>query len=267
MTKKQEPTVLQSLDLSGKVALITGAGGHLGASMARALAEAGGRVIVTSRDANRAATTAAKLPDPHGIGHLGITLDHMKPDSIDRCFERAIEQAGRVDVLVNNGQEHTSADWTDVTAEQFTRQLANTTGYFLLARHVRNHAVQRDSPASVIMIGSMYGQVASYPEVYEGIGPSSPVAYHALKGGIIHLTRHLAAYWAKDAVRVNCLSPGPFPGPDVSQELLERLEAKTPLGRIGQPHELNGALLLLASDAGSYITGHNLVVDGGWTSW
>jgi len=117
------------------------------------------------------------------------------------------------------------------------------------------------------MIGSMYGQVASYPEVYEGIGPSSPVAYHALKGGIIHLTRHLAAYWAKDAVRVNCLSPGPFPAPGCSQELLERLEAKTPMGRIGQPHELNGALLLLASDAGSYITGHNLVVDGGWTSW
>ncbi len=98
MTTGQEPTVLQSLDLSGKVALVTGAGGHLGSSMARALAEAGGRVIVTSRDANRATATAATLPDPHGVGHLGIALDHMESDSVDHCFEMAIQQAGCVDV-------------------------------------------------------------------------------------------------------------------------------------------------------------------------
>src|SRR5690606_27158224 len=115
--------------------------------------------------------------------------------------------------------------------------------------------------------GSMYGQVGSYPEAYEGLGPASPVAYHALKGGILHLGRHLAVYWAPDNIRVNCLSPGPFPSPAVPEELPQRLSAKSPMGRMGQPHELKGALVFLASDAASYVTGHNLVVDGGWTAW
>jgi gluconate 5-dehydrogenase len=122
-------------------------------------------------------------------------------------------------------------------------------------------------PASVIMLGSMYGLVGSYPDAYEGIGPASPAAYHALKGGIIHLTRHLAVYWAKDRVRVNCLSPGPFPAAHVSKKLIERLEQRSPIGRMGQPSELKGAVVYLASDASSYVTGHNLVVDGGWTAW
>ena len=117
------------------------------------------------------------------------------------------------------------------------------------------------------MLGSMYGMVGSYPEAYEGIGPASPAAYHVLKGGIIHLTRHLAVYWAKSRVRVNCLSPGPFPGPAAAAEMVERLKTKSPMARVGEPHELKGALLFLASDASSYVTGQNLVVDGGWTAW
>jgi gluconate 5-dehydrogenase len=172
-----------------------------------------------------------------------------------------------VDILVNNGHEALAHDWTDVTPEQFTRQLANSSGYFQLAREIRNQAVAQGRPASIILLGSMYGQVASYPEAYQGLGPASPAAYHALKGAVIHLTRHLAVYWAPDRVRVNCLSPGPFPTAQVSPELVHRLQGKSPMGRMGKPYELKGALLLLASDAGSYITGQNLVVDGGWTAW
>lgn len=117
------------------------------------------------------------------------------------------------------------------------------------------------------MIGSMYGVVGSYPDAYEDIAPASPVHYHTLKGGIIHMTRHLAVYWAKDQVRVNCLSPGPFPSHKAPREMVERLIEKSPMKRMGLPHELKGAMLLLVSDAGSYITGQNLLVDGGWTSW
>jgi gluconate 5-dehydrogenase len=136
-----------------------------------------------------------------------------------------------------------------------------------LARNVHHHAVERGAPASIVMLGSMYGIVGSYPDAYQDLGPASPAAYHALKGGIVHLTRHLAVYWAKDNVRVNCLSPGPFPSAKTNPRLVERLVTKSPLGRMGEPHELKGALLLLASDAGSYITGQNLIVDGGWTAW
>jgi NAD(P)-dependent dehydrogenase (short-subunit alcohol dehydrogenase family) len=109
--------------------------------------------------------------------------------------------------------------------------------------------------------------VGSYPEAYEDICAASPVAYHALKGGVVHLTRHLAVYWAKDGVRVNCLSPGPFPSAKAPAEMVERLCVRSPMGRMGKPHELKGAVAFLASDASSYVTGQNLLVDGGWTAW
>jgi gluconate 5-dehydrogenase len=97
--------------------------------------------------------------------------------------------------------------------------------------------------------------------------PASPVAYHTLKGGIIHLTRHLAIYWAADRVRVNCVSPGPFPSPKANPEMVKRLCTHSPMGRMGLPHELKAAVVFLASDGSSYMTGQNLVIDGGWTAW
>jgi gluconate 5-dehydrogenase len=267
MTSDHEPTIRELFDLSGKTSLITGASGYLGGAMARALAEAGSRVVVTSRDADRAGKVAEALPDPHLVGHQGFVLDQMDAGSIEQAFAEIVDTVGHVDVLVNNGHEPLANDWTEVTPEQFTRQLANATGYFLLARLVRNHAVNRGKAASIIMLGSMYGLVGSYPGAYEGICPASPVAYHTLKGGIVHLTRHLAVYWAADRVRVNCLSPGPFPSPKAPSGLAARLEPHTPMRRMGVPHELKGAVLFLASDASSYMTGQNLIVDGGWTAW
>ena len=264
---QNEPTVQALFDLSGKTSLITGASGYLGQAMARALAEAGSRVVVTSRDVDRAKDAADALPDPGGVGHAGLVIDQMDADSIQRGFDQAVETVGRIDVLVNNGHQAGAADLTDVTPEEFNLQLANATGYFVLARLLRDHAVAQERPASVIMLGSMYGMVGSYPDAYAGICPASPVGYHALKGGIIHMTRHLAVYWAGDGVRVNCLSPGPFPQPMVSSALRERLETKCPMRRMGLPHELKGAVVFLASEAASYMTGQNLVIDGGWTSW
>ncbi len=261
-----QSAALKQFSLHGRVAVVTGASGHLGSSMARALAEAGARVVTTSRDAQRANSLAAALPNSGELQHFGAQLDHTDSDSIDQCVANVVKTAGRIDVLVNNGNDAVSHDWQSVTAAEFNRHMTNLSGYFLLARHVRNHAAAR-APASIIMLGSMYGLVASYPDAYRDICSASPAAYHALKGGVIHLTRHLAVYWAKDNVRVNCLSPGAFPAASVKPQLVERLTAKVPLGRMGNPDELTGALLLLASDAGRYITGHNLVVDGGWTAW
>lgn len=253
-------TTQQLFDLTGRTALITGASGYLGSAMAAALAESGARVIAASRKLATAKSVAASLP---GKGHAGIALDQMN----ERSIERAMEKLGAVDVLVNNGHEAEGADWRTITAEKFTRQLSNATGYFLLARAVRDAAVAAKKSASIVMLGSMYGQVGSYPDAYEGICAASPAAYHTLKGGVLHLTRHLAVYWARDGVRVNSLSPGPFPSPKVSPKLVKRLKTKSPMHRMGLPHELKGAIVFLASDASSYVTGHNLVVDGGWTAW
>lgn len=262
-----EPTIQQLFDLTGRVTMITGGCGHLGSAMCRALAEAGASVVVTSRDASKAQLLAEALPRSGKARHIGIALDHMNPDSLATSFREAVSQLGSVDVLVNNGHEALGADWSTVTAEEFSRHLGNATGYFVLSKLLHDHAVQRSAPASVILLGSMYGMVGSYPDAYEEICAASPVAYHALKGGIIQMTRHLAVYWAKDRVRVNCLSPGPFPRSNASSEMVERLSAKSPMQRMGLPSELKGPLVFLASDASSYLTGQNLVVDGGWTAW
>jgi len=262
------PTVQEQFDLTGRVGLVTGGTGWLGTAFAQALAEAGASVVISSRDRDRARTAAARLPTPGGTAHYGVQLDHMDEDTLTAGFREAVDAAGQVDVLVNNGLASTGKDLTTTDFDEFARHQHNNAGYFILARLLRDHVVSRAVPGSVVNIGSMYGQVGSYPKAYEGVCTASPVAYHALKGGTIHMTRHLAVYWAGDNVRVNCLSPGPFPNVNtVPDGLVDRLNLKCPMDRMGSPHELKGALLLLASDAGSYITGQNLTVDGGWTAW
>lgn len=267
MPNPPDPTVAELFNLTGQVALITGGCGHLGTAMSRALAEAGASVVLTSREADKAAEAASRLPIIGDAKHFGIALDHMQPETLKASFDEATSLAGPIDVLVNNGHEALPVDWTDVTPEQFSRHLANATGYFELSRMVRQQAVDRAASASIILLGSMYGVVGSYPEAYAGVCVASPVAYHALKGGIVHMTRHLAVYWAKDRVRVNCLSPGPFPTAKAPAEMVRRLTEKSPMGRMGEPSELKGAIVFLASDASSYMTGQNLIIDGGWTAW
>ena len=258
--------VFELLSLRGKTALITGATGYLGSAMASALAEAGASVVVSSRRLAEAQRVAEQLPRAEAKHH-GIEMDYLDEASIDSGFKAAVGMAGKIDILVNNGHEPMADDWRTVTGEQFTRQLSNLTGYFLLSRVMRDHAVARGAEASIVLIGSMYGVVGSYPQVYEGMSTASPEAYHALKGGVVHLVRHLAVYWAKDRIRVNCLSPGPFPQPRVSTELVERIAERAPMGRVGKPEELKGAIVFLASAASSYMTGQNLIIDGGWTAW
>ena len=266
-SNQPEPTVQQLFDLTGRVALVTGGAGYLGMAISAALAEAGASVVISSRDLSRAESAVSQLPRQGKANHFGVSIDHKNEDSLRAGFEQAIAKSGRLDILVNNGQSGAANDWTDISADQFQDHLANATGYFLLARLLREHAVQHGVPASIIMLGSMYGIVGSYADAYEGVCPASSVAYHTLKGGIVHMTRHLAVYWAKDRVRVNCLSPGPFPNERAPREMVTRLCTKSPMARMGLPYELKGASLFLASDASSYVTGQNLVVDGGWTAW
>jgi gluconate 5-dehydrogenase len=262
-----EPTLPQLFNLTGRVALVTGGAGHLGKVICRALAEAGATVVVTSRTAERAAQAAAALPHTLEAKHYGMALDHCDAGDVRRCIEETIQQTDRIDILVNNAHESVAHDLTNITHREFGHQLENAAGYFDLARLVYENAVDRNAPASIILLASMYGLVGSYPEVYEGVSPANSVAYQTLKGGIIQMARHLAVYWAGNRVRVNCLSPGPFPGSNAPAALVERLCSKSPMGRVGTPAELKGAIVFLASDASSYMTGQNLVIDGGWTAW
>ena len=262
-------TLDRLFDLSGQVALVTGATGHLGQAICEALAEAGAAVLAaSSKEIERARDVCNQLPSPSGAQHSAVLLDQMNEASCESGFAGAVEAAGKVDILVNNGLEPCGEDLNTVTHDQFARHQVNNAGYFYLARKLRDHVVADRRAGNILMVGSMYGQVGSYPETYEGVCAASSAAYHALKGGTIHLTRHLAVYWATDKVRVNCLSPGPFPNPEkVPPELVARLCTKSPMKRMGEPHELKGAVVFLTSSASSYVTGHNLNVDGGWTAW
>ncbi len=265
---KQEPTIQDLFNLQGKVAVLTGAAGWLGSAMSRALAEAGATVVVTSREADKIEAFAATLP---GSGHIGLGFDQGDTDSIPSFVEQVLAKTGKIDILVNNAYGSTAPSIDNATAEDFDKAYhVGVTAYFLLARAVANHLRSRQSPGSIINIASMYGVVASYPDAYTDLPVNSPPTYHGLKGGLVHLTRHLAVYWAKDNIRVNSISPGPFPTAKTQNALPEfigRLEQKVPMGRMGRPEELKGLIVLLASEAGSYITGQNILVDGGWTAW
>ena len=265
MAMQGEPTLKELFDLTGKVALVTGGVGWLGSSMSTALAELGASVIVTSRSAERAEASAKELPSPGGARHHGIALDHLEEQTAFAGFEACVAAAGQIDILVNNACSLLAKDLSIVTHDEFSGQLLNITGAFTLARLLRDHVVERGVPGNVVMVSSIYGLVASYPHVYEGFY-ANPVSYQMVKASLIQMTRHLATYWAKDLVRVNCLTPGTFPNPKVPQSVLDGTNAICPMGRIGRPDELKGAVAYLASEASSYVTGHNLLVDGGWTA-
>ncbi len=265
----REPTVATLFNLKGDVAVVTGACGHLGPALSRALAEAGATVVATSRDGHRAARLAASLP---GKGHIGLALQLADPDSFTEFVKNVERHVGRMDILVNNAYAGPSPTIDGAAADDFAESYQlGLTACFLLSRAIAQHLRRRRSPGAIINIASMYGIVGSYPEVYRGLpGILSPPNYHAVKGALIHLTRYLAVYWARDGIRVNSISPGPFPSERVQRlrpGFVRRLNGKVPMGRIGIPEELKGAVVLLASKAGSYITGQNLVVDGGWTAW
>lgn len=261
-------SIEELFDLRGKVAVVTGGAGHLGTAMSEALAAAGAHVVIASRSLEKCAVLADRLSGQTTCAAL--PCDVSEEGSIRSMIDEAAAKWGRLDILVNNAYGGPNPDIPDMRAEDFATALRNgVTSYFVAAQQSRLRMLESGG-GSIINIASMYGMVASYPHVYEGIPFNSPANYHAVKGGVIHLTHHLAAYWAKEGIRVNAISPGAFPAPRVSSaspEFMDRLREKIPMGRLGEPKEMQGAVLFLASDASSYVTGHNLVIDGGWTVW
>jgi NAD(P)-dependent dehydrogenase (short-subunit alcohol dehydrogenase family) len=268
-THQENKSLKGLLDLKGRAALIIGGTGYLGIAMSEALAEAGARVAVGSRSRQRADATVQQLPGVTDL-HLGLRCDAANEKCIRQCVDQAAKHFGRLDILVNSIAGGASAGLDRIRWLDMEESLGlNLIGPFIASQQAAVH-MRRVRGGSIIHVGSMYGVVSSYPQVYEGIANSSPPAYHAAKAALIHLTRYQAVYWAKDNIRVNCLSPGPFPRPVQHAgraEFLQRLADRVPLGRCGVNWEIKGPVVFLASEASSFITGHNLVIDGGWTAW
>ena len=262
-------TVQQLFDLTGRVAIVTGGGTHLGRAMATALGELGAFVAIASRRRELCEQVATELRDS-GIDCSALGCDVTSEDQVNSLVQAVVAERGRLDVMVCNagGSAGEPTYIPDGSADEFVRTFElNTMGAYLCAQAAARVMIPQRS-GSIITIGSIHGFLSSNKRFYEGLDfRRGAAAYQTAKGGVINLTRHLATELGEYGITANCISPGQVPRPDTSPEFRERARNAIPLERIGTPDDLKGAVALLASPAGSWITGHNLVVDGGWSVW
>jgi NAD(P)-dependent dehydrogenase (short-subunit alcohol dehydrogenase family) len=253
------PDALPGLfSLEGRTAIVTGASGGLGAHFATVLADAGAHVIASARRGDRLEELAATHERIEAC-----VCDIVDADSREALLAAALAHDGRVDVLVNNAGIGDPGPAETEPLESFQRMVdVNLVAAFAVAQLVGRQMLEQGSGA-IVNLASMFGLVAS--------APLNQASYCASKGGVVSLTRQLGAEWARRGVRVNALAPGFFPsdmttGIYEDEKAMKWVRRNAPLGRMGDLHELDGALLLLASDAGAYIVGQTIAVDGGWTA-
>jgi len=260
--------------LDGKVAIVTGGARNLGYDMALALAEAGADVVITSRSLESANKSAATIAAITGRRAWAVPLEITDVAQVEAMVDQVLNEFERIDILVNNAGN--VARSTPQTAPFEVRALeawlevinVNLTGVFLCSKYVVQKAMKPVRSGNIINIASTAGIIGKDRRQYEGTGMGgATLDYHAAKGGVISMTRDMAVYLAPHGIRVNSISPGGF-WRHQPERFVERYSANVPMGRMGEDgKEMKGAVVYLASEASSYVTGHNLVIDGGLTAW
>lgn len=265
-------------DLTGRTAVVTGGAGILGRHFCAGLSESGANVAVVDLDQKSAAALAEELNRKRPGSAIAVGCDVSKQSSVSEMVARVVEAFGAIDILHNNAAGKSAdlkayfAPFEDYSLEQWRDIMAvNVDGMFLVAQAVGKQMVKQGKGGSIIQTASIYGVMAPDHRIYEGShylgGPiNTPAVYSTSKAAVIGLTRHLATYWAEKGIRVNTLTPG---GTESGQndEFKRRYSARVPLNRMAQAMEMVGALLYLASNASSYVTGQNIIVDGGLNAW
>jgi NAD(P)-dependent dehydrogenase (short-subunit alcohol dehydrogenase family) len=266
-------------DLSNRVAVLTGGAGLLGRQYTRVLLAAGARVLVADLSAEAADAAAREAVAECGGDAIGCTVDVSDQRQVLQMVDTALARWGRIDILVNNAAIDPKAETSDrlaSTFEEFPLSLwqqsvdVNLTGAFLCSQAVGKVMV-RERRGVMVNISSTYGVVAPDQRLYQRDDEEQqslfkPVSYPVTKAGIAHLTRYLATYWGTSGIRVNTLTPHGIYNSQ-NEQFLRRFNERSPMGRMAHLDEMNGPLLFLVSDASSYMTGSNLIVDGGWTAW
>jgi gluconate 5-dehydrogenase len=270
-------------DLKGRTAVLTGASGFLGRTFALALLANGARVVALGRS-DRLLSEAARWEGQFGKSRISAhRIDMYDVDAVDSTCRQIAENERSIDILVNNAHELGAATGFNVpegsleksTFDQWQRNLQGGVYWAVQTTQRFGVKMKEQRRGSIINIATMYASVAPRPDLYTGTSSLNPPGYSASKAALVAFTRYTASFWGRDGVRANCISPGPFSNTEdvygqnsvaEDSDFVQRLKSYTVLGRIGQPRELCGALLFLASDASSYVTGQNLGVDGGWTA-
>jgi len=270
--------VQKLFDLTNRVAIVTGGAGFLGQQFSEALSESGANVVVADIDQAAAADCAEKLSNKHNSA-LGVGLDVTDTASIQNLMDLTLEKFGQLDILVNSAALDPKFDsknqFQNVTSfENFPLQTwkqaldVNLTGMFLTCQYA-SREMKKTGKGSLINICSIYGITGPDQRLYESLGEPrqyKPVYYSVSKAGVLGLTKYIASYYEGTEIRCNALTPGGVErGHD--QAFKDAYGSRTVLGRMAFPHEMKGAVVFLASEASSYMTGTNLVVDGGWTAW
>lgn len=263
-------TIQSLFDLSGRTALVTGGAGFLGSDMSAAFAELGANVVIASRDEakcrRRCEEIAARLDRP--VRLAAHELDLLDRDSIRTLVDTVVAEFGGIDILVNNAWSGNKNSWESIDDQDWEYDInMSLNSVFRMIK--ASFDTLKDRRGVILNITSMYAHVAPDYRLYDGKQFANPPSYGAAKAGVLQFTRYLASFLSPHGIRVNALSPGAYPHPQTREhtEFMSRLCEKTPLGRLGEPEDLKGAVALLCSDAGSYITGQNLCVDGGWAVW
>lgn len=268
MTPRIEPARL--LDLSGKVIAITGGAGMLAGAFARSLCRAGARVALLDRSEEGVTTRVRELTSEGAPDSIAIVVDLTDEAAVDRAFAAITERTSRLDGLVNNAATKSSHFYSRLEAlpaDEWRQVLdVNLTAMFLCAKAAIPH-LRAAGGGTITNIGSIYGLVSPDPRIYDGLSIETPAVYSASKAGVFGLTRYIAAYHAPDGIRCNMVTPGGVSDGTQSEEFVRRYSARVPMARMALANEIAAAVLFLTSDASSYVTGHNLVVDGGLTAW
>jgi len=276
-------SVRDAFDISGRVVMITGGAGFFGLKHAEAVAEMGGFPVILDVAGPAATERARSIVDSYGVKSLGVETDVTNTSSVKDALAKTLDSLGRVDVLINNAANDPKVGGADDSSEQWSRlenfplemwqkDLAvGLTGAHLCSQIIGGHLAEQRNGV-ILNIASDLGVIAPDQRIYRQPGlpderqPVKPVTYSVVKAGLIGLTRYLATYWAESGVRVNAISPGGmYAGQD--DEFVQRLTNLIPMGRMANHDEYKAAIVFLISDASSYMTGANLIVDGGRTTW
>ena len=256
------------LSLQNRTVFITGGAGHLGTAMCEALAELGANIVIGSRDKEKSNSITRKLSEEFGVQASAVQLDITNPESIEEALLVIEKEYGGLNILINNAWSGKKNTFESISMDDWKYDIdVCLNGVFYTVKKAFPYL--EETKGVIVNIASMYGHVAPDYKMYAGTDHANPPSYGAAKAGVIQLTKYLASFLSPHGIRVNAISPGPFPFADIvkNAEFMGALEAKTMLNRLGNPEDLKGAIALLSSDASSYMTGQNICVDGGWTAW